>query len=89
MSIAAGNALIMDGQVIAPVLIVYRVSRGLGWERTTSDKLTSAFRFPSCLDQDQTVESDTTRDQEHHSADMKIVFAKPSREESDVPISLP
>jgi len=32
-------------QVIAPTLIIYRVSKGMAWERTTSAKLTSTMVF--------------------------------------------
>ena len=34
-----------NSQVISPTLIVYRVSRGLGWETTTSTKLASQLLF--------------------------------------------
>ncbi|KAG9312274.1 hypothetical protein JVU11DRAFT_7578 [Chiua virens] len=37
-------------QVIAPILIVYRVSRGTAWEETTSTKLTSTLSRPVFYD---------------------------------------
>ncbi|KAI9457569.1 hypothetical protein HD554DRAFT_2142283 [Boletus coccyginus] len=68
-------------QVICPVLIVYRVSRGLGWEETTSAKLASMSRMSFAQRQVASVTTletpDTPENQQEKIPDM--VPTSPSR----------
>lgn len=59
-----------DGQVIAPILIMYRISTGISWEQMTSGRLASRQMMFANLE--RTSAMDTTERQEVSSLDAKI-----------------